>query len=113
MNTIVSYDDNNIVIRANNNEESSYSDDLIILPNKIISNYSVNLEHDADIAYLIGLKPEILIIANRDGFKNRQMSTLLFEQSGIGIEFIPLGAACRTYNLLALEGRQVVLIIQF
>jgi uncharacterized protein len=31
-----------------------------------------------------------------------------FEQRGIALETMELGAACRTYNVLATEGRAVV-----
>jgi uncharacterized protein len=36
-----------------------------------------------------------------------------FYAQAIGVECMPLGAACRTYNLLVAEDRNVVLVVIF
>ena len=58
---------------------------------------------------LLSLRPEVVIFGSgsRLRFASPALSRALIEQR-IGIETMDTGAACRTYNVLASEGRSVV-----
>jgi len=58
---------------------------------------------------ILALKPELVILGS--GAKLRFAQPSLYRgliESRIGIETMDLGAACRTYNVLAAEGRSVL-----
>ena len=58
---------------------------------------------------ILALKPELVILGT--GSKLRFPSPALsysLINAGIGLETMDLGAACRTYNVLAAEGRAVL-----
>lgn len=113
MNEIVSYGDNEVVIRTSNNIELAYNQPLIISPTNFISNKATSLDSNEDIVFLIGLKPEVLIFTNIAASHFPPKIRTKFEAHAIGVELMSLGAACRTYNLLVSEGRKVVLIVRF
>lgn len=58
---------------------------------------------------VLSLKPEIVIFGS--GARLRFVPPALHRvliQHGVGMETMDTGAACRTYNVLAMEGRSVV-----
>ena len=58
------------------------------------------------ITRLLSLKPELVLIGTGARFElipHRLLAPLM--QRGIGVEAMDSGAACRTYNILAAEGR--------
>jgi uncharacterized protein len=58
---------------------------------------------------LIELKPELVVFGS--GEKIRFVSPALYRalyENGIGMETMDTAAACRTYNVLATEGRKVL-----
>ena len=117
-NQIYSYDSDHVVIKQKQTHELLRLDSsLIVTPNHVIMDWQVNdiskLSAD-DIRYLISLKPEVLILADRLAlYPLPPKITVEFSRLAIGVEVMPLGAACRTYNLLLAEDRQVVLAINF
>ncbi|OZB46136.1 MAG: hypothetical protein B7X46_00905 [Thiomonas sp. 15-66-11] len=64
---------------------------------------------EADFTRLIALRPEIVIIGTgtQQQFPHPSLLQPLMAQ-GIGFEVMNTAAACRTYNILASEGRRVV-----
>ena len=64
----------------------------------------------AHFARLAALSPELVIFGSgaRIRFPAAPLMRTLIER-GIGLETMDTGAACRTYNVLAAEGRSVVL----
>ena len=64
---------------------------------------------EAEVQFLLGLKPEIVLLGTgaRQAFPG---TTVLreFARAQIGVEAMDSAAACRTYNILADEGRNVV-----
>ncbi|MBX9811283.1 MAG: Mth938-like domain-containing protein [Burkholderiales bacterium] len=62
-----------------------------------------------DFAFLLALKPEIVILGTGNAlrFPPPALSRPL-ALAGIGLEVMDSKAACRTYNILAAEGRKVV-----
>jgi len=84
---------------------------LIVLPERIIQEWQaaepkqLAAEHFSALA---GLELEILLLGT--GSKLCFPSPRLFQamaQQGIGLEAMDTFAACRTYNILAAEGRKV------
>ena len=64
---------------------------------------------EAHFEQILSAKPELVILGT--GPKLRFVSPALYRsliQAGIGLETMDLGAACRTYNVLASEGRAVL-----
>ncbi|MBW4047268.1 MAG: Xcc1710-like domain-containing protein [Proteobacteria bacterium] len=63
----------------------------------------------ADFERLLALQPEIVIIGtgHRQRFPHPSLLQALISQ-GVGFESMNTAAACRTYNILATEGRRVV-----
>ena len=57
---------------------------------------------------MLEFQPEIVILGTgrRLRFPAAEI-TLICHQAGVGIEVMDTGAACRTYNILAAEGRRV------
>ena len=66
----------------------------------------------ADFGFIAELKPEIVILGTgaRQRFPGADLGKALAE-SGAGVEVMDTRAACRTYNILASEGRKVVAAI--
>ena len=63
----------------------------------------------AHFARILELAPELVIFGSgaRQQFLRPPLLRPLIER-GVGVETMDTGAACRTYNVLAAEGRQVV-----
>jgi len=66
----------------------------------------------AAFGFIAELKPEIVILGTgaRQRFPGPELRTAL-AASGAGVEMMDTRAACRTYNILASEGRKVVAAI--
>ncbi len=88
---------------------------FIIAPQRLLRDWSPRQyaqllpEH---FAVLLELEPELVLFGTGETF--RYPPPTLFaplSQRGIGVEVMDTGAACRTYNVLAGEGRQVVAAI--
>lgn len=65
----------------------------------------LTLDH---LAPLIGERPDVIILGTgqRQRFPAHELGMSLLSR-GIGLEVMDTGAACRTYNVLASEGRAV------
>lgn len=100
---------------AVNNEK--YEQNLILLPEKVITGWStanVDTLTDADMAKLLELGTEIILLGT--GKRLRFPAGPLmrpFAPAGIGLEIMDIQAACRTYNILASEGRHVAAALLF
>ncbi len=118
LNQIFFYDDNQVIISP---EKKSYplqlDTSLIVTPEQIITDVKIgdiSKLLDENISYLQNLEPEIIIFTSGFTPHNHLSKTAIeFAQKSIGVESMTLGAACRTYNLLVLEGRRVILVIAF
>ncbi len=93
-------------------ENKIYNSSVIITPDEIIHTWppqniaELKAKH---CQFIVDLKPEVVIIGS--GVKQifPHMDVLgAFAQAGIGVEVMDTGAACRTYNVLALESRHVI-----
>ncbi|MBL1322029.1 MAG: hypothetical protein COA63_013370 [Methylophaga sp.] len=115
-NQIISYDDNQVIISP---EKQTYSiqlgSSLIVTPDQIISPAKItdiSKLSEEDISYLHTLEPEIIIFTAGPIIPRPKAEIIArLAKKSIGVESMTLGSACRTYNLLALEDRRVMLVI--
>jgi uncharacterized protein len=87
----------------------------ILSPARLIANWEVGTPADLDdvaLAQLLALRPAVLLIgSDTPGAAGQHASSALrrsVESRGVALEWMSLGAACRTYNVLAQERREVV-----
>jgi uncharacterized protein len=88
-----------------------YHASLIVLPDGIIADWSPQSFSALDAAHfeaILELKPEIVLLGtgNTLRFPHPRMTEVLI-RAHIGVEVMDTPAACRTYNILASEGRKV------
>lgn len=105
---IDSYGDNSLTIQG-----ETYTDSIILSPNDGPVTWNIENPQQLqplDLAPLLRLNPEVLLIGQGDSFKATDsglIATLI--QAQVGYEFMTAEAACRSYNLLANDYRRVVL----
>jgi uncharacterized protein len=104
-----------------NHEEKSCP--IIVLPEKIITwDLQIHTQNDThvkllnaeDLSIFVELHPDVVIIGT--GEKNPLLPMEIFLpliEAQIGFEVMSSAAACRTYSLLSLEGRNVALGLIF
>lgn len=70
---------------------------------------SIETLTDESLSILLEPRPEVLLLGtgSRQTFPDPAMLRALYG-SGVGFEIMDTKAACRTFNILAAEGRQVV-----
>jgi uncharacterized protein len=94
-----------------------YEGNLIVLPESIVSHWStatVATLGEADMNKLLDLGTEIVLLGTGNRLRFPAGSLLRpFAPAGIGLEVMDLQAACRTYNILAAEGRRVAAALLF
>lgn len=104
---ITSYDENSVSINGKPFENS-----LIISSRKLEEDWDLNsieLLSDSHIDAILSFKPELIIIGTGDRLLFPAVETYSAAiRHGIGIDFMDTGAACRTYNILMSENRNVV-----
>lgn len=94
-----------------------YKDTLIVLPNRVISGWTPRTPESLevqDFETLCALECPIILLGT--GMKQLfPASNLLRPLSGTrtGLEVMSTAAACRTYNILAGEGRKVAAALLF
>lgn len=117
-NYIKSYGLDHIVVTSNNNSESfQLTSNLILSSHQIITDQLTGTKQkltDSDLSILKSLEPELLIFETSSlGKVLSPELTAALSANAIGVEYMALGPACRTYNLLVTEGRRVVLVVNF
>jgi len=89
-----------------------YEQNLILLPDSLRPGWStatVETLGEADMQTLLGLGVEIVLLGTGNRLRFPAGALMRpFAPAGIGLEVMDLQAACRTYNILAGEGRHVV-----
>ena len=121
MNLELEHIDTNIYVKHYDNEciqlnEAKYTNNLIFSQDEIINGdwqaTDINQISEADIAALINHPAEVLILGT--GAKTQippQKVLIACARAGRSIDFMSSDAACRTFNILAQEGRRVVAAI--
>ena len=104
---ITAYDATGIAINGKRFEQS-----LLIATQKLEENWPPGSIAELDsehIQQISDMQPELIILGtgNKLVFPPVEIYAALIRQN-IGIEFMDTGAACRTYNILSGEGRNVV-----
>lgn len=89
-----------------------YTRSLILTPSDIIEPWGPTQAADLNRLHLTAishLSPRVVLIGTgeRSAFIDPVLYLSLIER-GIGVEVMTTGAACRTYNILMAEGREVV-----
>lgn len=88
---------------------------FLLAPDRLVEDWPVTAAEQFDVTAAAGvaeLRPEVVLLGtgSRQVFPPREAQVALLRQ-GVGIEVMDNAAACRTYNLLAGEGRRVVAAI--
>jgi uncharacterized protein len=109
-NTITGYGDGYIEIN-----KIPYSHAVLLSSDGEILEWGVKSFEDlnpADFTQMASLKPELIIIGTgkRQRFPKPELLKALIEAK-VGFEVMDSQAACRTYNILVGEGRQVLLAL--
>jgi uncharacterized protein len=89
-----------------------HSASLVVSADRIITDWpaasleSLSADH---LAAIVELKPEIVLLGSGAAFRFPELALLAaFHKAGIGVEVMDTPAACRTYNILLGEGRNVI-----
>ena len=112
LNLFTAYGDDYIAVN-----QEKYSTNLILLPESIIPDWtSAKRESltEADMQRLLELGTEIILLGTGSRLRFPPGALLRpFAAAGIGLDVMDLQAACRTYNILAAEGRKVAAALLF
>ena len=85
---------------------------LVVTPDALHDTWnvaSVDALDSAAIGFLLRLKPEILLLGTGATHRFPSPASMReFAQAQIGVETMDTAAACRTFNILMAEGRNVV-----
>jgi len=112
LNMFTAYGDDYVAVN-----QEKFEKNLILLPETIIhewSSASVTTLTEADMQKLMELGTEIILLGTGKRLRFPAGALLRpFAPAGIGLEVMDLQAACRTYNILAAEGRKVAAALLF
>lgn len=92
--------------------DTCYRSALIISATEIITDWSARSVDDIDrehIKRILGLGPEVVLVGtgSRQVFLSPELMAF-FYQHNVGVEVMTTDAACRTFNVLVSESRNVV-----
>ncbi len=104
---ITAYDDNSVSING-----KTFSQSLVVASTRLHENWGIadiELLTSSHINLVLSFQPELIIIGTGNNlvFPAVEIYSGIIEH-GIGVDFMDTGAACRTYNILMSEGRDVV-----
>ena len=89
-----------------------HASSLVVSGERLVTDWpaiSVDAISADHLAAIVGLKPEIVLLGTGASFRFPEPAKLApLYKAGIGVEVMDTPAACRTYNLLLGEGRNVV-----
>jgi uncharacterized protein len=112
LNMFTAYGDGYVAV----NHEKHHAN-LILLPESIVTTWtSANFDSlaESDMQKLLELGTEIILLGTGNRLRFPPGKLLRpFAPAGIGLEVMDLQAACRTYNILAAEGRKVAAALLF
>ena len=88
-----------------------YRDNILVTPERIVTGWApggFDGLTEADFAAIAVLEPEVALLGTgaQLRFPSPRLTRALIE-AGIGLEVMDTPAACRTFNILAAEGRRV------
>jgi uncharacterized protein len=89
-----------------------YRESLVVSAERLVTDWparSVDTLSGDHMAAIVELAPEIVLIGTGARFQFPEAALLAtLQKAGIGVEVMDTQAACRTYNILLGEGRNVV-----
>lgn len=95
--------------------EKRLTHSVVVTPDQLIENWppqTVTELTAASLAFLIDLKPDVLLIGT--GTTLTLLPAAIYGDlinAGIGVEIMDTSAACRTYNALSAEDRNVIAVL--
>jgi uncharacterized protein len=104
---ITAYDNESVTVNG-----KPFSQSMIIARTKLNENWDIDrieLLQPVHLDLILSFNPELIIIGTGGKliFPPVQVYSNIIRH-GIGVDFMDTGAACRTYNILMSEGRDVV-----
>jgi uncharacterized protein len=95
--------------------DTDYRENLLVTPGQLINDWApggFDALSESDFTTLAALKPEVALFGTGTTmqFPHPRLTRALTD-AGIGLEVMDTPAACRTYNILAAEGRRVAAAI--
>lgn len=101
-----SFVDNAVVIR-----EARYTTSFIVTPEQVVPDWPpqrLDQLTGGDLGMILALRPELILVGTGNTLQFPDSVILKgVMRAGIGIDFMDSRAVCRTYNILAAEGRRV------
>jgi uncharacterized protein len=92
--------------------EAIYTSSLVLTPEVVIADWTPRVFEELAATHfdsIVALKPEIVILGTGARLRFPAPACLApLARAGIGVEVMDTAAACRTYNILASDGRRVV-----
>lgn len=89
-----------------------YAASLVVSAERLVADWpprSLEALTAADIEALLAFKPEVVLLGTGATFRFPEPRALApLARAGVGLESMDTPAACRTYNILLSEGRNVV-----
>lgn len=108
--SIQSYSEQHVIIN-----EQTYNSSLIVSQQAIDDRWQKdNIQEldECDVERILKHNPKIVIIGHQgSGQLPNTHIHLLFSKKGVGLEYMDIGAACRTFNVLLSELREVTLAL--
>lgn len=96
-------------------DESVYENSVALTTSELISEFPARSLADLDMEKLepvLAWNPDVIVVGTWEDSPLPQIELLGRCQSrGVGLEFMTLGAACRTYNVLTAEARPVAAVL--
>jgi uncharacterized protein len=93
-------------------EVTVYRHSIIVTPGEVLADWaprSLDELQAAHMAQLARFGAQVVLLGSGDALRFPSVETLRpLVEAGVGYEIMDTGAACRTYNILAAEGRLVV-----
>lgn len=111
-NTVTAYGDDYVCVN-----DISYANNLIVMPDMLVEGWTANVFDTLtaeDMRCLAELRVEVVLLGTgkRLRFPHPQLMRVMAE-AGRGMEVMDFAAACRTFNLLVNEGRDVAAALLF
>lgn len=90
----------------------AYTSSVLLTPEQIVADWPPQLFAELSARHfdpVVAFKPEVVILGTGAHLKFPEPPVLApLSRAGIGVEVMDTAAACRTYNILASDGRKVV-----
>jgi len=109
--TVTAYTPGELTVRTPDTPRHTLTGSAILVPERLVEGWppqslaALRAEH---FAMALELRPQLLLLGSGAEFRFPPAEVLApLAAAGVGFEVMDTGAACRTYNILANEGRLV------